>query len=178
MELDNACANYPLFLTGALQEILYLNPPPYLGNPPHILETVQGSQKIPPQGPKKWPTWPQKKAFLRHTHKKYILQKKWPKRAICGLSSGQNNLPPPIWGHGHQLDDRHRNPNNNTREIIWLGNQLCLPLIEGGSMCTYVQLWYLLSKWSVAEERVWDIYFLKILAWTEALYCYCVHMAI
>ena len=121
---DNACANYPLFLTGALQEILYLNPPPYLGNPPHILETVQGSQKIPPQGPKKWPTWPQKKAFLRHTHKKYILQKKWPKRAICGLSSGQNNLPPPIWGHGHQLDDRHRNPNNNTREIIWLGNQL------------------------------------------------------
>ena len=22
------------------------------------------------------------------------------------------------------IDDRHRNPNNNTREIIWLGNQL------------------------------------------------------
>ena len=43
---------------------------------------------------------------------------------ICGLSSGQTNLHPPIWGHGRQLDDRHRHPNINIREIIWLGNQL------------------------------------------------------
>ena len=43
---------------------------------------------------------------------------------ICGLSSGQTNLHPPIWGHGRQLDDRHRHPNINISEIIWLGNQL------------------------------------------------------
>ena len=60
----------------------------------------------------------------RHTHSKHILQKNWSKTVICGLSSGQTNLQPPIWGHGHQLDDRHRNPNINIREIIWLGNQL------------------------------------------------------
>ena len=47
---------------------------------------------------------------------------------ICGLSSGQTNLQPPIWGHGRQLDDRHRNPNINIREIIWLGNQLGLTI--------------------------------------------------
>ena len=46
---------------------------------------------------------------------------------ICGLSSGQTNLHPPIWGHGRQLDDRHRHPNINIREIIWLGNQLGTP---------------------------------------------------
>ena len=34
------------------------------------------------------------------------------------------NLHPLIWGHGRQLDDRHRNPNTNIRKIIWLGNQL------------------------------------------------------
>ena len=53
---------------------------------------------------------------------------------ICGLSSGQTNLHPPIWGHGRQLDDRHRNPNINIREIIYLGNQLgCLrPRISNG----------------------------------------------
>ena len=73
---DNACANYPLFLTGALQEILYLNPPPYLGNPPHILETVQGSQKIPPQGPKKWPTWPPKKSLPSSYPQKIYFAKK------------------------------------------------------------------------------------------------------
>ena len=27
-----------------------------------------------------------------------------------------------------QLDDRHRNPNMNIREIIWLGNQLVLDM--------------------------------------------------
>ena len=47
----------------------------------------------------------------------------WRKNGSKGLSSGQINLQP-IWGHGHQLDDRHRNPNINIREIIWLGNQL------------------------------------------------------
>ena len=65
-----------------------------------------------------------KKAFLRHTHQKHILQKKWSQTAICGLSSGQTILPQPIWVHSLQLDDRHRNPNINIREIIWLGNQL------------------------------------------------------
>ena len=52
------------------------------------------------------------------------MQKKWSKTVICGLSSGQTNLHPPIWGHGRQLDERHRNPNINIREIIWLGNQI------------------------------------------------------
>ena len=122
---DNACANYPLFLTGALQEILYLNPPPISWKPPPIFwKPSRGPKKYLPRAQKSDLHDPQKKAFLRHTHKKYILQKKWPKRAICGLSSGQNNLPPPIWGHSHQLDDRHRNPNIYIKEIIWLGNQL------------------------------------------------------
>ena len=52
---------------------------------------------------------------------------------ICGLSSGQTNLHPPIWGHGRQLDDRHRHPNINIREIIWLGNQLVPRLTSCGS---------------------------------------------
>ena len=72
-------------------------------------------------GPKNDRHDPPKKAFLRHTHKKHILQKNWSKTIICGLSSGRNNLPQPIWVHSLQLDDRHRNPNINIREIIWLG---------------------------------------------------------
>ena len=56
--------------------------------------------------------------------KNIFCKKNSSKTVICGLSSGQTNLHPPIWGHGRQLDERHRNPNINIREIIWLGNQL------------------------------------------------------
>ena len=44
----------------------------------------------------------------------------WSKTIICGLSSGQNNLPPPIWVHSLQLDDRHRNPNINSSHFGFL----------------------------------------------------------
>ena len=71
-----------------------------MGNPPHFWETDPRAQKSDRHDPKK-------KAFLRHTHKKYILQKKWSKTAICGLSSCQYILPQPIQGHGLQLDDRY-----------------------------------------------------------------------
>ena len=67
---------------------------------------------------------PQKKPSFVIPIKKHILQKNWSKTIICGLSSGRNNLPQPIWVHSLQLDDRHRNQNMNIREIIWLGNQL------------------------------------------------------
>ena len=76
--------------------------------------------------PQKWPKWPLKRILAHVIPTKNIFCKKnWSKTVICGLSSGQTNLHPPIWGHGRQLDDRHRNPNINIREIIWLGNQLC-----------------------------------------------------
>ena len=60
------------------------------------------------------------KFFLRlqDTYKKYILQKKWVKTAIPALSSGQSNLQTPIWGCHRQLDDHHRNPNNNDRDHL------------------------------------------------------------
>ena len=54
--------------------------------------------------------------WLRDTYKKYILQKNWVKTAIPALSSGQNNLQTPIWGHSRQLDDQHRNPNMNNKD--------------------------------------------------------------
>ena len=104
-----------------------MNPPPNLRNPPLICETVQGPEKRPSQGPKNDRNDPEKIPSPRHTYSKHILQKKWSKMIICGLSSGQTNLHPPIWGHGRQLDDRHRHPNINIREIIWLGNQLAPP---------------------------------------------------
>ena len=46
-----------------------------------------------------------------------ILQKNWTKTVNSALSSDTNILRPAIWGHHHQLDDHHRNPNSNT-EII------------------------------------------------------------
>ena len=65
---------------------------------------------------------PQKTAniFLRllDTYKKYILQKNWSKTVIPALSSGQHNLHPAIWGCHHQLDDHHRNPNDNNRDHL------------------------------------------------------------
>ena len=96
--------------------------------PPPIRKTVQGPEKRPSQGPKNDRNDPEKIPSPRHTYSKHILQKNWSKMIICGLSSGQTNLHPPIWGHGRQLDDRHRNPNINIREIILLGNQLGHPL--------------------------------------------------
>ena len=51
--------------------------------------------------------------WLYHVHKKYILQINWSKTAIPALSSGPSNLPEPIWGRHHQLDDQY---------FIWLGN--------------------------------------------------------
>ena len=104
------------------------NPPTYFGNPTQISETVQGPEKDPPRAPKMTEMTLKKIPSPRHTHSKHILQKNWSKMIICGLSSGQTNLHPPIWGHGRQLDDRHRHPNINIREIIWLGNKLYLIL--------------------------------------------------
>ena len=75
-------------------------------NPPQFWETDPRAQKSDRHDPKK-------KAFLRHTHKKYILQKKWSKTAICGLSSCQYILPQPIQGHGLQLDDRYHQYQRN-----------------------------------------------------------------
>ena len=56
--------NYPLFLTGALQEIFYLNPPPFLENPPQFWKTVQGPKKGPPRAQKSDRHDPKKKALL------------------------------------------------------------------------------------------------------------------
>ena len=53
-----------------------------------------------------------------HMYKKYILKKNWVKTAIPALSSGRNNLPPPIWGCHRQLDDKHRNPNLNNKDHL------------------------------------------------------------
>ena len=56
---------------------------------------------------------------LRHTHKKYILQKKWPKTVNNpALSSDVSILPLTIWGCHCQLDDHHRNPNTNNRDHL------------------------------------------------------------
>ena len=56
-----------------------------------------------------------------HMYKKYILKKNWVKTAIPALSSGRNNLPPPIWCCHRQLDDQHRNPNMNNKDHL-VGN--------------------------------------------------------
>ena len=60
------------------------------------------------------------KFFLRpcHTHKKYILQKKWPKTVNPALSSDVSILPLPIWGCHCQLDDHYRNPNTNNKDHL------------------------------------------------------------
>ena len=55
---------------------------------------------------------------LRDAYKKYILQKKWVKKAIPALSSGQSNLQTPIGGCHRQLDDQNRNPNINNRDHL------------------------------------------------------------
>ena len=55
---------------------------------------------------------------LLDIHKMYILQKNWTKTVNPALSSGLNFLPPPIWGHHHQLDDQQRNPNMNNRDHL------------------------------------------------------------
>ena len=55
---------------------------------------------------------------LHDTHKKYILQKKWTKTVNPALSSDSNILHPAIWGHHHQLDDQHRNPNINNKDHL------------------------------------------------------------
>ena len=92
--------------------------------PPHFWETPLNFGKQFP-GPKRVTDMtPKKKPSFVIPIKKHILQKNWSKTIICGLSSGRNNLPQPIWVHSLQLDDRHRNPNINIGEIIWLGNQL------------------------------------------------------
>ena len=65
-----------------------------------------------PQKPVKKVLWP------RDIYKKYLLQKKWVKTAIPVLGSGQSNLHQPIWGCHRQLDDHHRNPNNNDRDHL------------------------------------------------------------
>ena len=54
----------------------------------------------------------------RDTYKKYILQKNWVKTVIPAFSSGQNNLPPSIWGPSRQLDDQHRNTNMNDKDHL------------------------------------------------------------
>ena len=67
----------------------------------------------------KTPPKPVKKVLWPHDiYKKYLLQKKWVKTAIPALSSGQSNLHQPIWGCHRQLDDQHRNPNNNDRDHL------------------------------------------------------------
>jgi len=67
----------------------------------------------------KTPQKPVKKVLWPHDiYKKYLLQKKWVKTAIPALSSGQSNLHQPIWGCHRQLDDHHRNPNNNDRDHL------------------------------------------------------------
>ena len=59
-----------------------------------------------------------KNLWPHDTYKKYILQKKWVKKAIPALGSGQSNLHQPIWGCHRQLDDHHSNPNNNDRDHL------------------------------------------------------------
>ena len=51
--IDNACMyKLSFILTGALQEILSLNPPSFLEIPPQNWKRVQGSQKDPPRAQK------------------------------------------------------------------------------------------------------------------------------
>ena len=105
---------------------VHKNPPSFLETPLLLGKPSKVPKKDPPMAQKsnQHEPPPKKKTSFVIPIKKHILQKKWSKTAICGLSSGQTILPQPIRGHGHQLDDRHRNPNINIREIIWLGNQL------------------------------------------------------
>ena len=71
--IDNACMyKLSFILTGALQEILSLNPPSFLEIPPQNWKRVQGSQKDLPRAQKSDRCDPKKKVILRHTHKKYI----------------------------------------------------------------------------------------------------------
>ena len=91
--------------------------------PPHFWETPLIFGK-PFPGPKRVTDMTPKKSLPSSYPLKTYFAKKWSKTAFCGLSSGQTILPQPIWGHSHQLDDRHRNPNINIKEITWLGNQL------------------------------------------------------
>ena len=82
-------------------------------NPPHFWKTVPTAQKMTDMTPKKKPSFviPIKNIFYK---------KNWSKKIICGLNNGQNNLPPPIWVHSLQLDDRHRNPNINSSHFWFL----------------------------------------------------------
>ena len=85
---DNACANYPLFLTGALQEILYLNPP-------HILETPPIFWK-PSRGPKKYLPRAQKSDL--HDPKKKSLPSSYPQKIYFAKKMAQKgHLWPQQW---------------------------------------------------------------------------------
>ena len=68
--IDNACMyKLSFFLTGALQEILSLNPPSFLANLPLLFDKPpKVPKKDPPRAQKSDRHDPQKKAFLRHTH--------------------------------------------------------------------------------------------------------------
>ena len=50
--------------------------------------------------------------------KNTFCKKKWVKKAIPALSSGQSNLQTPIGGCHRQLDDQNRNPNINNRDHL------------------------------------------------------------
>ena len=85
----------------------------------------------------KTPQKPVKKVLWPHDiYKKYLLQKKWVKTAIPALSSGQSNLHQPIWGCHRQLDDQHRNPNNNDRDHLV------------GQLTSDLCVWCAMFKWS------------------------------
>ena len=64
--IDNACMyKLSFFLTGALQEILSLNPPLLFGKPPPpFWQTAQGPKKDPPRAQKSDRHDPKKKALL------------------------------------------------------------------------------------------------------------------
>ena len=88
----------------------------------------------------KTPQKPVKKVLWPHDiYKKYLLQKQWVKTAIPALSSGQSNLHQPIWGCHRQLDDQHRNPNNNDRD------HLVGQLTSG--VCEYFNSYNFPGKW-------------------------------
>ena len=71
-----------------------------------------------PWPPKKVKMRSPKKVFPRIHYGMYILQKNWVKTVIPAFSSGQNNLPPSIWGPSRQLDDQHRNTNMNDEDHL------------------------------------------------------------
>ena len=78
---------------------------------------------------------------LHDTHKMYILQKNWTKTVNPALSSGLNFFPPPIWGHHHQLDDQHRNPNMNNKDHL-VGQLTSLMQISSDvSRCPGAEMW-------------------------------------